>query len=136
MTDHLDLELKVGAVDDAGTFEGVASVFGEVDLMGDQVQVGAFTKSLAAHRRAGRQPLMLWAHHLDQPIGVWTGIKETVHGLAVQGRLLLDTARGREVYALLKAKAVDGLSASGPSSPHERERGGSFRSLTSPRSLS
>jgi HK97 family phage major capsid protein/HK97 family phage prohead protease len=110
MTDHLDLELKVGAVDDAGTFEGVASVFGELDLMGDTVAPGAFRKSLATHKRAGRMPLMLWSHQLDQPIGRWTEIRETAQGLAVKGRLLLDVARAREVYAMLKEKVADGLS--------------------------
>jgi uncharacterized protein len=110
VTDHLDLELKVGAVDDAGTFEGVASVFGEIDLVGDQVAPGAFTKSLAKHRRAGRMPLMLWSHQLDQPIGRWTDIRETAQGLAVKGKLLLDVARAREVYAMLREKVADGLS--------------------------
>jgi HK97 family phage major capsid protein/HK97 family phage prohead protease len=106
----LSLELKVGAVDDAGTFEGVASVFGELDLMGDTVAPGAFRKSLATHKRAGRMPLMLWAHDLSAPIGVWADVRETVQGLAVKGHLILDTVRGREAYALLKARALDGLS--------------------------
>jgi uncharacterized protein len=110
MTDHLNLELKVGAVDDAGTFEGVASVFGELDLMGDAVAPGAFRKSLATHKRAGRMPLMLWSHQLDQPIGKWVDIRETAQGLVVKGKLLLDVARAREVYAMLKEKVADGLS--------------------------
>jgi Caudovirus prohead serine protease len=72
---RLDLELKASAPDETGTFEGLASVFGEVDGMGDAVAPGAFRKSLAAHRRAGRMPLMLWSHQLDQPIGKWTDIR-------------------------------------------------------------
>jgi HK97 family phage prohead protease len=110
MTEHLDLELKVGAVDELGEFSGLASVFGEVDLMGDTVAPGAFKKSLAAQGRKGRTPLMLWSHQLDQPIGRWTSIVETAEGLAVKGKLLLDVARAREVYSMLKERVVDGLS--------------------------
>jgi HK97 family phage major capsid protein/HK97 family phage prohead protease len=110
MTEHLSLELKVGTVDDAGSFEGIASVFGEIDGMGDTVAPGAFRKSLAAQKRKGRTPLMLWSHQLDQPIGRWTDIKETSEGLTVKGKLLLDVARAREVYSMLKERVVDGLS--------------------------
>ena len=57
-TDHLALELRSTEIDETGTFEGFASVFGEVDLVGDTVAPGAFAKSLAAHRRKGRMPLL------------------------------------------------------------------------------
>jgi HK97 family phage prohead protease len=107
---RLDLELKASAPSEAGEFTGIASVFGEVDGMGDAVAPGAFRKSLAAHRRAGRMPLMLWSHQLDQPIGRWIDIRETAQGLAVKGKLLLDVARAREVYAMLREKVTDGLS--------------------------
>jgi HK97 family phage prohead protease len=110
MTEHLALEVKFSEPSELGEFTGVASVFGEVDLMGDTVAPGAFAKSLAAHRRKGRAPLMLWSHQLDQPIGRWTEVRETAQGLVVKGRLLLDLARAREVYAMLKEKVVDGLS--------------------------
>jgi HK97 family phage prohead protease len=110
MTEHLALEVKFSEPTEAGEFTGIASVFGEVDLMGDTIAPGAFKKSLAVHRRAGRMPLMLWMHRLDEPIGIWTDLKETAQGLAVKGRLILDTVRGREAYALLKAGALTGLS--------------------------
>jgi HK97 family phage major capsid protein/HK97 family phage prohead protease len=107
---YLDLELKVGEVDDAGVFEGLASMFGELDMVGDTIAPGAFKKSLAAHKRAGRMPLLLWMHDLTAPIGRWTSIQETATGLAVRGKLTLATAKGREAYELLKEKALDGLS--------------------------
>jgi uncharacterized protein len=110
MTERFDLEVKFSEPSEAGEFSGVASVFGEVDLMGDQVAPGAFRKSLVEHQRKGRAPLMLWSHQLDQPIGRWTDIRETAEGLVVKGKLLLDLARAREVYAMLKEKVVDGLS--------------------------
>src|SRR5688500_8037375 len=107
--DRLDLEVKFSEPSEAGEFSGIASAFNEIDLMGDQVAPGAFEKSLADHRRKGRTPLMLWSHQLDQPIGRWTEIRETAEGLVVKGRLLLDVAKAREVYAMLKEKVVDGL---------------------------
>ena len=111
MTDHhLDLEVKFTEPSEAGEFGGLASVFGETDMMGDQVQRGAFAKSLAAQKRAHRMPLMLWMHDLTAPIGKWVSIRETAQGLAVHGRLLLDTIKGREAYSMLKEKVVDGLS--------------------------
>jgi HK97 family phage prohead protease len=110
MTEHLALEVKFSEPSEAGEFSGIASVFGEVDLMGDQVAPGAFRKSLAQHKAKGRMPLMLWSHQLDQPIGRWLDIRESAEGLVVKGKLLLDVARAREVYAMLKEKVVDGLS--------------------------
>ena len=110
MNGHLELELKIGDPSDDGTFEGFASVFGEIDLLGDQVAQGAFQKSLAKARRSGRMPLMLWSHDLATPIGRWVDVRETAHGLAVKGKLLLDVARAREVYAMLREKVIDGLS--------------------------
>jgi uncharacterized protein len=110
MTQYLGLEVKFSEPDDTGVFTGIASVFGELDLVGDTIAPGAFRKSLADHKRKGRTPLMLWSHQFDQPIGKWTDIRETAEGLVVKGKLLLDVARAREVYAMLREKVVDGLS--------------------------
>jgi uncharacterized protein len=124
MSDHLELELKIGEPSEDGTFEGFASVFNETDLVGDQVSPGAFQKSLARARRSGRMPLMLWSHDLAAPIGRWVDVRETAHGLAVKGKLLLDVARAREVYAMLKEKVVDGLSIGFRTVQSQRIKGG------------
>lgn len=109
--DRLDIEFKFAPPDAAGSFSGYASVFGGApDDVGDVVAPGAFRRSLAEHKAAGTRPLLLWQHDPDQPIGVWTGIVEDGRGLKVSGRLVLETARGREAHALLKAGALDGLS--------------------------
>jgi HK97 family phage prohead protease len=110
MTEHLALEVRFSEPSELGEFTGIASVFGEVDLMGDQVAPGAFRKSLGEHKAKGRMPLLLWMHDLTAPIGRWLDVSETAQGLAVKGRLILDTTRGREAYALLKERALDGLS--------------------------
>ena len=97
------------ATDEAGTFTGYASVFGEPDSYGDTIKPGAFHKTLAKRSATGG-PAMFWNHNPDQPIGVWTELKEDERGLQVTGKLVMETAKGAEALALLKAGAVNGLS--------------------------
>lgn len=101
-------EFDVKAISEDGTFSGYASLFGVTDLGGDSVQPGAFTKSLKIKPAAKIK--MLRGHDTTEPIGVWTHIEEDARGLKATGRLILDTVKGRETYALLKAGALDGLS--------------------------
>jgi hypothetical protein len=108
-----DKEVKfVGAalavVDQTGVFEGYASLFDIVDLGRDMVARGAFVESLA--RRGLRGVKLLWQHNPAAVIGTWDDIREDSKGLRVRGRLDMAVARAREVYALMKSGAVDGLS--------------------------
>ena len=98
----------VVAVDAQGVFEGYASLFGVADLGKDVVMPGAFAASLA--RRRPSEIRMLWQHDAAQPIGRWLAIAEDRRGLRVRGKLNLAVERAREVYALLRDGAVDGLS--------------------------
>lgn len=91
---------------EVGVFEGLASTFGNQDMVGDVVEPGAFAATIA---RPGRIK-MLWQHDARAPIGVWEDIRETAAGLEVKGRLVLQVQRAREALALLKAGAVDALS--------------------------
>lgn len=91
-----------------GRFEGYASVFGVRDLAGDIVMPGAFRASLATRGAAGIK--MLYQHHAAKPIGVWSRLEETPRGLYAVGRILPEIARGRELLALMRAGALDGLS--------------------------
>jgi len=93
---------------DTGQFEGYASLFGAEDLGRDVVRKGAFTKSLA--QRGAEGVKLLFQHDPAEPIGVWDRVQEDQNGLHVQGRLLMEVARAREVHALMKAGALDGLS--------------------------
>src|SRR5947208_1406679 len=104
--EQLNVRLQVKSLDEAGKFSGLASVYGNVDLGGDVVEPGAFTKAIAD--RGGEVPLH-FAHDLSQPIGV-AKLQDTSAGLAVEGQLVLQTAKGAETYALLKARALRGLS--------------------------
>jgi HK97 family phage prohead protease len=95
---------------EAGLVEGYGSTFSGVDGHGDTVAPGAFAESIAEHRAAGTAPAMLWNHRQAEPIGKWLGMGEDARGLRVRGQINLDTARGREAHAHLKAGDVDGLS--------------------------
>ena len=92
----------------AGMFEGYASLFDTADLGRDVVAPGAFAGSLRARGPAGVK--MLWQHDAAEPIGSWLSIVEDARGLMVRGQLNLAVARAREVLALMREGAVDGLS--------------------------
>ena len=53
---------------------------------------------------------MLWQHEASEPIGSWVSIEEDARGLKVRGKLNLAVARAREILALMRDGAVDGLS--------------------------
>jgi HK97 family phage prohead protease len=91
----------------AGVFRGLASTFGgPPDHHGHIVDAGAFSKSLAVHAARGTRPALLWSHDQDQPIGTWLDLQETDEGLEAVGKLNLEVAKAREVYALMKDGAL------------------------------
>jgi HK97 family phage prohead protease len=100
--------VELAEVDEDGSFEGYASLFGKVDLGRDLVEPGAFAASLAKRGADGIR--MLFQHDPAEPIGSWREIVEDARGLRVKGRLSLAVARGREVHALMRQGALDGLS--------------------------
>ena len=109
---HEQLALQVfrprTRIDDDGTVEGYASLFGEIDAARDMVMPGAFSRTLKS--RGVRRIPMLFQHDPAEPVGVWLGLTEDFRGLRARGKLIPDVARGRELLALLRAGAVDGLS--------------------------
>ncbi|MEE1611230.1 HK97 family phage prohead protease [Microvirga sp. CF3016] len=98
----------LNAVDADGVFEGYASLFGAADLGKDVVMPGAFSDSL--RKRGVRDVRLLWQHDPGQPIGRWLVIAEDRRGLRVRGKLNLAVERAREIHALMREGAVDGLS--------------------------
>src|ERR1700761_1141395 len=91
-----------------GTVEGYASLFGELDQARDMVMPGAFEASLK--KRGVRRVPMLFQHDPSEPVGVWLELREDLRGLYARGRLIPEVVRARELLALLKAGAADGLS--------------------------
>ena len=91
--------------EEAGTFTGYASIFDVVDSYGDSVKKGAIKKTL----KESKSFPMLWSHNVQEPIGIISG-EEDDTGLAVEGKINLDVQRGKEVRALMRQGAVNGLS--------------------------
>lgn len=102
----LPLDIKSVGLD--GLFEGYASLFHKEDLGHDIVMPGAFRDSIAERGNGGVK--MLFQHDPTQPIGLWLKLQEDARGLYVRGRLLNEIARAREVMALMRSGAIDGLS--------------------------
>jgi HK97 family phage prohead protease len=92
----------------AGLFSGYASLFNVTDLSGDMLLAGAFRTSVA--RRGADGIKMLYQHDPAEPLGRWLQIEEDGKGLRVTGRLHLEVAKARDVWSLVEAGILDGLS--------------------------
>jgi HK97 family phage prohead protease len=103
---NLDFALEVTSVDEAGSFQGLASTYGSIDRVPDIVMPGAFTKSLLKN---GNEIPVHWAHDLSQPIALGT-LTDSPAGLAIKGELDLDTQAGREAHSRLRKKICRALS--------------------------
>lgn len=108
---YIDRPFEIKGIGEDGVFDGFGSVFGNVDSYKEIVAPGAFTESLAAWKASGRLPPVLWQHRSGEPIGPYLEMEEKPLGLWVKGQLLVDDVqRAKEARALMKAKAVNGLS--------------------------
>lgn len=96
-------ELK--ELNDDGTFEGYASTFDKVDHGNDLIVSGAFKKTLAEND----QFPVHWYHRILEPVGGIHG-EEDNKGLKVNGYLVLEVQRAKELYALMLKKVVNMLS--------------------------
>jgi uncharacterized protein len=100
-------DFKASNLTATGEFVGYASTFGgPPDSFGDIVVNGAFAASLAKHAERKTAPALLWSHDAREPIGKITKLSEDANGLRLEGRLSLDTQRGREAHALMKDGAL------------------------------
>lgn len=107
----LGLIIKAADIQGDGRFTGYASTFGgDPDSYGDIIAPGAFQASLNANGYGGNGVKMLWQHDTDDPIGMWTVLREDAKGLYVEGQLVLEVQKAKEAYALLKVGAVNTMS--------------------------
>lgn len=103
----LPMELK--AINEDGTFEAYGATFGNIDLGGDIIEKGAFSKTLA--ETSIDEVQMYWNHDRDQPIGEYTEIMEDEHGLRCKGRLYIEAIeKAKEVHFLMKKRKVKAFS--------------------------
>ena len=108
---RLDLPLTIKSVSDSGEFEGYGSVFGVEDSYSDVVVRGAFTATLEKWKAKSRLPAMLWQHNMNEPIGIYTEMREDDIGLYVKGRLLIDAdPLAKRAHAHMKAGSLSGMS--------------------------
>ena len=83
---------------------GYASVFEIADSQNDIISKGAFKNSKSHEVR------LLWQHDITKPIGVIKCLEEDEYGLKVEAEINNKTLLGAEAVALIRQKAVGGLS--------------------------
>lgn len=106
-TKDFHLKLKALSGQEEGAFTGLAAVYGDVDLGGDRILPGAFSKSIADQPGTGFP--LLWSHKGDEPIG--TGrVSDSRAGLMIEGKLLLADPAAQRAYLHLQAGSIRGLS--------------------------
>ena len=100
------LRMTIKSVAPDGSFTGSLAVYNNVDLGGDLIEAGAFTKTIKEH---GDQVPLLWQHDPKVPIGMLT-LVDGAEALSVKGQLLMDLPAAKNAYLLIKARIVKGLS--------------------------
>lgn len=106
VVEHKDFELEVKELGETGGLTGYLSTFGNVDLGGDIVEAGAFTKTL---KERPVNPL-LWHHDPSEPakvIGSFTATEDT-KGLFIDADFLPDPD-SQNMRAKLKALKDKGV---------------------------
>jgi HK97 family phage prohead protease len=105
LTKNFAFEVK--AVDEAeGTFDGYASVFGNIDSYDEVVDKGAFTKTIQENSQRVK---VCWNHDWYEPIGRPIKMEEDNHGLFVKSKIS-STQRGKDTLTLLRDGVVTELS--------------------------
>jgi HK97 family phage prohead protease len=120
-----DFSFRLKSLKDDGTFEGLAAVYGNEDLGGDIIEPGAFTKTIKD--KNGVVPI-LWQHDSREPIGRGD-LKDTKEGLAITGKLVLESDVATKAYALMKADVLQGLSIGYDTVVSEYDRENDIRRL-------
>lgn len=125
MADKFVTKLEIKELTQAGTFSGMASVYGIIDSDNDIIQAGAFSESIAR-----RKVKMLWQHDRDEPIGIFTKIEERGNILYVEGELAMGVEQADAAYILLKQGAVDGLSVGFVTKEYDYDVDSNVRTIT------
>jgi HK97 family phage prohead protease len=102
------LRMEIKQLTDLGSFEGVLATYGNVDLGGDLIERGAFTKTIQEH---GNEVKLLWQHEPGSVIGTLKLLDEP-DALRVKGQIEIDDdiPFSRTAYKLLKKQLLTGLS--------------------------
>ena len=102
----VEIKLLHDENDEFFRFEGLASTFGNIDLVDDIVERGAFAESIAE-----KAPIILWQHDMFEPIGMPEETKEVEAGLFVRARLpKADTLVSGRVIPQMKVGSITTMS--------------------------
>jgi HK97 family phage prohead protease len=104
--EHVHRCLEVKEVTESGSFEGMASVYGNIDLGNDIVAAGAFKEFAYTKDKKIR---LFDGHNTRLPVGKGE-VTDSHMGLVIKGQLNLKVSRARDVYELMKDGVIDGLS--------------------------
>ena len=102
-----EIELESKNVDiETGEISGLSTIFNDIDQVDDTLLPGSFTKTLD---QGGADRPLLWQHNHSMPIGTAVH-KQTDAALELSGVICKEVQQGRETLALLKMKAIKGIS--------------------------
>jgi len=98
-------DFEIHEVKEDGTFTGIATVYGQMDLTHDVIDKGALTKTISEN------PVVpvLFQHQSSEVIGEGT-VKEWQNKVLIEGKLDLDDPVAVKVYGKLQKKLIKGLS--------------------------
>lgn len=110
-----DFPVEIKADAKSGTFEALVSVFNNVDLVGDRILPGAFTKTIRDWRSKGDPVPVILSHQWDDPFALIgsarpTDMKQTPEGLVVKGNLDLENPTAAQVHKLMKQGVLKAFS--------------------------
>lgn len=86
-------------------FSGYGATFGNLDRGGDIIKSGAFTTTLKEFA-----PKFCYQHDMQDPIGVFTEIKEDSKGLFVRGKMRKNFEKTKWIASLIEDGAIDSMS--------------------------
>jgi HK97 family phage prohead protease len=116
VTEHKNIDAEFKDAADDGTFVALASVFNNVDRVGDRVLPGAFTQSLRQWRASGKMLPIILAHNwkdIQAHIGYADPkqVRETSKGLQVKAHLdISESETAKRVHTLMKRGQLTAMS--------------------------
>ena len=105
MFEYKSMKTEIKALDNM-TFEGYASIFGNIDSYRDVVMKGAFARTISNNKNRIK---VLWQHDTREPIGKPVEMQEDDKGLYVKAKLC-NTETGKKCYELMKEGIINELS--------------------------
>lgn len=109
------VKIKAGPDDGLaeGQFTAYASVFNNIDSVGDVVLPGAFEGDLARWEKSGNPIPLYFGHNMSDPdynLGHVVQAEEDAAGLKVHAQLDLENAKAVQVYRMLKGRRITNMS--------------------------